>query len=99
MRRGSAMILSKIIFGKAGRDKASDLENLTLNYLAAALHNGQICGEYFYAWNKGTFIAYVHLANPEALATKHHAKWSLKSRNEVIRAFGRTPRCLILEDA
>ena len=92
------MILAKITFGKAGRRNPSDLEELALNYLAAALHNGQICGEYSYAWNKGTLSAYTHLANPAALAANHHTKWSLKRRREVIRSFGHEPRCAILED-
>jgi len=70
-----------------------------LDYLAAALHNGQICGEYFYAWRKGTLRAYVHLASPTALAPKHHAKWSSERLKKVTSVFGRKPSCAIIEDA
>ena len=92
------MILATISFGGAARHKPSDLEDLVLNYLAAALHNGQICGEYFYAWKNGRLNAYVHLAGPEALAAKHHAKWSKERLEKVTRVFRRKPRCVILED-
>ena len=93
------MVLANITFGRAGRHKPSDLEDLVLDYLAAALHNGQICGEYFYAWRKGTLRAYVHLASPTALAPKHHAKWSSERLKKVTSVFGRKPSCAIIEDA
>src|ERR1041385_4487133 len=92
------MILAKLSFGQARAREQQKREDLAVDYLAALLHNGQICGEYFYAWRKQTLTAYVHLAGRMALAPKHHTKWSQSRRKDIIRAIGREPRCEFLDD-
>ena len=92
------MILAKITFGKRGRNNAGELEEFATIYLAALLHNGQLCDEYFHAWSKGGLTAYVHLAGPTALAARHHSKWGHRALKEVVRAFGRKPSCAILDE-
>ena len=91
-------VLAKIVFvAAAGKDRA-DLDDLALSYLAALLHGGQICGEYFYAWSAGQLVAYAHVPRPQSWATRFHSQWSASALSDVTKAFGGPPTWTILED-
>ena len=94
------MFLARIAFDT---DNASPRDRDTLSdvaecYLAALLKNGQIYGEYLFAWSQGTFAAYTHLARPDSLAERHHSQWAMSDLKSVIDAFGQPPKFEIMED-
>jgi len=93
------MFLARITFGN---DNSSDdhdaLKNSAESYLAALLKNGQIYGEYLFAWSGGTLTAFTHLARPDSLAERYHSDWAMSDLNNVIEAFGQPPNCEIIDD-
>ena len=66
--------------------------------LYTLLKNGQIYGEYFFSWFKGSLVAYTHLARPDSLAERYHSEWAMSDYNSIIKAFGRPPQCEIIDD-
>ena len=73
------MFLARIIFGThAGSTRQRDeLSDAAERYLGALLKNGQIYGEFMFAWSNGTLAAYTHVARPDALAERHHSAWAM----------------------
>jgi predicted nucleic acid-binding Zn ribbon protein len=94
------MCLARITFGPdIGSSRERDaLSDVGESYLAALLKNGQIYGEYLLAWSNGTLVAYTHVARPDSLAERYHSEWAMSDLNAVAKAFGRVPRCEIIDD-
>jgi len=94
------MFLARITFDTDdGSSRERDaLSNAAECYLAALLKNGQIYGEYLFAWSDGILAAYTHVARPDALAERHHSEWAMSDLNSVIKTFGQPPRCEIIDD-
>jgi len=74
------------------------LSSAAESYLAALSKNGQISGEYLFAWSSGTLTAYTYVARPDALAERHHSEWAMSDLHSVIEASGQTPKCEIIDD-
>lgn len=94
------MFLARIIFGSAvGKPQQRNaLADVAESYLASLLKNGQIYGEYLFAWSAGNLIAYTHVARPDSLDERHHSEWARSARDSVVEAFGRAPKCNVLDD-
>jgi len=95
-----AMYLARITFATDGvkspeRDKLKDAAEW---YLAALLKNGQIYGEYQFAWSNAALVAYTHVARPDSLAERHHSEWAMSDLNSVVKAFGQPPKCELIDD-
>lgn len=94
------MFLARLTFGfdgdkPRGRDALKDAAEW---YLAALLKNGQIYGEYLFAWCDATLVAYTHVARPDALAARHHSEWARSALDSVVEGFGQPPQCEIIDD-
>lgn len=94
------MFLARITFGPRGisaseNDGRSDAAEC---YLASLLKNGQIYGEYLFAWSNGMLVAYTHVARPDSLAERYHSDWAQSAFTSVVDVFGRTPKCEIIDD-
>ena len=60
--------------------------------------NGQIYGDYLFAWSNDNLVAYTCLARPNSLAERHHSAWGKSDLNRVMEAFGQPPTCDMIED-
>lgn len=95
------MFLTKITFGsdKGKKRQREALSDNAETYLIALKRNGQIYGEYVFAWSKGNLVAYFYLARPNAFEKKHHSEWGISSLNSVIESFGQSPKWEIIDDS
>ena len=92
------MFLAKATFGRCGENSKLQLEDLIQKYLARLLHQGQLCSDYFFAWNNGILDAYVHLAAANAHALRHHSDYGKETLRELKKAFGKFPQWTLLDD-
>lgn len=92
------MILANVSFGTARGQAVEQLEDAAEGYLASLFHSGQLCGEYFHAWTKGQFNAYVMLSGPAAYEWKFHSARGKRELRKVATFFGRQPRWKLLDD-
>ncbi len=95
------MFLARVIFG-AGATKPVDRDRLgalAAEYLDCLVKSGQICGEYFYAWQKGRLYGYAHLARPGAGGPRHLSAWGRSRYKEVLRHFAAAPTWQLLDDS
>lgn len=94
------MFLAQITFGfDAGKPRQRDaLKDAAESYLAALLKNGQIYGDYLFAWSNRQLVAYTHVARPDSLAERHHSEWSKSDLITVVKLFGQSPECQIIDD-
>ncbi len=92
------MILANVIFGSRRRNEPDQLKDVAESYLAALLHSGQICGEYFLTWTKGRLNAHVMLASRAATEPRHHSRYGNDELKKVTASFGREPVWRILDD-
>ncbi len=92
------MILHNVVFGSADNQPREDQERVIQDYLAALLHAGQACGEYFFTWTDSLLNAHILLAGHNAHARRYHSKWGKKKLGEVVRVFGRQPEWTVIDD-
>ena len=94
------MYLSQITFGSDGGKprQREALKDAAESYLAALLKNGQIYGDYLFAWSNGNLVAYTHAARPDSLAERRHSEWGTSDLNSVVKLFGQPPACQIIDD-
>ncbi len=97
--RQNTMFLTQVTFGTDGGGQTREsLCDTAEWYLATLLHNGQICGDYLFAWGGGRLVTYTHVARPDAFAARHHSQGGRSALKDVIGALGRAPEWHILED-
>lgn len=92
------MFLANIQFGKKWHKSKEFYEDLIQSYLASLLHNGQLCGEYFFTWTDKILNAHATLSHPAAFELSYHSDWGKKNLNEIIQAFGNEPTWILLDD-
>jgi predicted nucleic acid-binding Zn ribbon protein len=91
------MILANVAFGsRTGLE--DECEDVAECYIAALLHSGQLCGEYFVTWTDGVLNAHVMLAGPNAHDLRYHSDWAKRELEKVIEAFGKRPVWRMLDD-
>jgi predicted nucleic acid-binding Zn ribbon protein len=91
------MILTKIAFGKYNGPRA-EAEFLAEWYLGSLLQDGQLCHEYLLAWSKGTLIAYVKMAGPNAFHLRFHSDEGKSCLKRLTTALGQSPVWEIVDD-
>jgi predicted nucleic acid-binding Zn ribbon protein len=95
------MFLVQIAFGTDANDRSrrAELSDAAETYLAAVFRNGQIYGNYDFAWEKHRLTAYTHVLEPNALAKKHHSAWGRDTLRAVVKAFGQPPDLRVIDDS
>ena len=92
------MILHEVTFGPVDRKNRQDAEIFVEYYLAALLHNGQVCGEYFIVVKKGSLTALLSLSGMKAKSLRYHCKYGKKRFKQIKEFFGKPPQWKLLED-
>ena len=94
------MILVRLRFGRSDGNKGQrdKLNEAAGSYLDALRKNGQIYGDYLFAWSEGALIAYSTVARPDAIAERHHSEWSMCALNSVVELFGKRPELNVIDD-
>ena len=92
------MILYKLTFGPVTRPNRDAGEDVADGYIAALLHNGQVCGQYLFAVQGGALCAYFNVPGVRAHARKNHSVWGLDELEQVTAHFGAAPTWELLDE-
>lgn len=92
------MVLALVQFQPAKKVSKSKLEDLASDYLLMLSRNGQIIGEWSYAWQDGMLKYYIELPRPDAFESQYNSEWVERDFNKLAKHLATQPQWSLIED-